>query len=513
MTRLICGVLLLLALAFTPMSCRRSGIKVGSKKFTESVVLGEMTRLLIEDSGQSATHYRELGGTRLVFEALVNGDIDVYPEYTGTIAEEILAGDGGGATLSFDDIEVMRTQLKADGVEISGPLGFNNTYVLGMLKSRAEELGIEKISDLSQHPDLVFGFGNEFMDREDGWPNLRRHYDLPQKNVSGLDHDLAYRQLNLKAIDVIDAYSTDAKIGLYDLALLEDDRQFFPTYLSVLLYRSDLASRFPDAVESMLRLEGAISESEMMGANGQVELEDASESRAAADLVEKKLGVTVQFSEPTAAERIWDRTLEHLDLVRKSLIPAILLAIPLGIVAAKRERLGQVILAVVGILQTIPSLALLVILMPVIASLGLASVGLGSATAVSALLLYSLLPIVRNTHSGLHDIADEYHESAMALGLPASFRLMKIELPLASRSILAGIKTAAVLNVGFATLGALIGAGGYGQPIVSGIRLSDTHLILEGAVPAAILALLVQALFEVSERYLVPKGLRLERGQ
>jgi osmoprotectant transport system permease protein len=229
--------------------------------------------------------------------------------------------------------------------------------------------------------------------------------------------------------------------------------------------------------------------------------------------LEQKLGVTVPIVEETTAERIWNRTLEHLDLVRKSLIPAILVAIPLGVIAAMRPRFGQVILGTVGVIQTIPALALLVILLAPVASLGLTGVGVGSMTAVIALFLYSLLPIVRNTYTGLQDIASEYQETAVAIGLPRIYRLVKIELPLASRSILAGIKTAAVINVGFATLGALIGAGGYGQPIITGIRLLDNDLILQGAIPAAVMALSVQGLFEWSERFVVPRGLRLSADQ
>ncbi|MFV1969118.1 MAG: glycine betaine ABC transporter substrate-binding protein, partial [Pirellulaceae bacterium] len=396
MTRVIVIVLMLLAVAFTPLSSRPVEIKIGSKKFTESVILGEMLKLLAEDAQGSTTHYRELGGTQLVFQALVNGDIDIYPEYTGTIVEEILASKAS------ESMATMQAALKLRGVLMSRPLGYNNTYVLGMLKSRASELGINKISDLRRHPDLVFGFGNEFMDREDGWPNLqRRPYDLPQRNVSGLDHDLAYRQLKLGAIDVIDAYTTDAKIQIYDLALLEDDLNYFPRYDAVLLYRAAFAERFPDVLDSILRLEGRVSAEEMMTANRRVDLDRVSDTRVASETLARELGVTAEFKEETVTARIRDRTVEHLDLVRKSLIPAILIAIPLGILAAKHARIGQFILGLVGVVQTIPSLALLVILMPVIAHFGLASVGLGSATAVMALFLYSLLPIVRNTHAGL----------------------------------------------------------------------------------------------------------------
>jgi osmoprotectant transport system permease protein len=166
----------------------------------------------------------------------------------------------------------------------------------------------------------------------------------------------------------------------------------------------------------------------------------------------------------------------------------------------KRRRIGQAVLGIAGVLQTIPSLALLVFMIPLL--------GIGAAPAIVALFLYSLLPIIRNTAAGLAGIPPSIVESAEALGLPAGARLRVVELPMASRSILAGIKTSAVLNVGTATLGALIGAGGYGQPILTGIRLDHVGLILEGAVPAALLALAVQGLFEGLERWVVPEGLR-----
>jgi osmoprotectant transport system permease protein len=170
-----------------------------------------------------------------------------------------------------------------------------------------------------------------------------------------------------------------------------------------------------------------------------------------------------------------------------SLLAAIVVAVPLGIAAARRRRLGSAILGAAGIVQTIPSLALLVLLIPLL--------GIGTLPAIAALFVYSVLPIVRNTATGLQGIPVALLESADVLGLSSWARLVRIELPLALPSIMAGIQTSAIINVGTATLGALIGAGGLGQPILTGIRLDDRSLILEGAVPAALLALAVQALF------------------
>jgi len=386
---------------------------------------------------------------------------------------------------------------------MSRPLGFSNNYVIGMKESLAKRLGIHTISDLKKHPDLAIGFSNEFMDRPDGWPSLRDRYGLPQKNVRGMDHDLAYRGIEQGAIAAVDLYSTDAKIRKYHLRSLKDDLHHFPDYQAVILYRSDLQARAPRFVKAMLQLEGRINAKAMMRMNARVDLDRVRDVVAAADFLASALGIDVEVGDTDVMQRLWQTTREHLFLVGISLTAAILIAIPLGIVAAKSNNtVAQAILGSTGIIQTIPALALLVFMIPIFRQIG-------TLPAIVALFLYSLLPIVRNTYVGLRAIPPALRESAAALGLTAWAQLRLIELPMASREILAGIKTSAVINIGTATLGALIGAGGYGQPILTGIRLDDVSLILQGAVPAAMLALLVQALFELAERLLVSKGLRL----
>ena len=477
-------ILLLLILALEGSAATRS-ISVGSKKFTENVILGEIVTLLAGSRGIPAEHRRELGGTRVLWNALLRGDIDVYPEYTGTIVEEILH------TLN----------LPRDA-PLTPALGFNNTYAIGMRRVLAEKLKIRTISDLKLHPDLTIGFTNEFIDRRDGWPGLKRHYNLPHENVRGLDHDLAYRGLEHGSIHVVDLYSTDAEIAMYDLVTLEDDKGFFPTYDAVLLYRLELEEEVPAFIDQLQSMKGKISASEMIALNARAKIDHIPEQRIAADFLAENMGIATNPNPPGFGTRLSRTTIDHLALVCISLSAAIAFAVPLGIVAAKNKRTSRLILGATGVIQTIPSLALLVFMIPLF--------GIGGTPAVIALFLYSLLPIVRNTHSGLHDIPLPVLESALALGLPASTRLFRIELPLAGRSILAGIKTSAVINVGTATLGALIGAGGYGQPILTGIRLNDTGLILEGAVPAALLALLVQGIFDLAERRIIPRGLRLD---
>lgn len=487
--------LLLLVLVATVAQAQT--VRVGSKAFTESVILGELIARLATDAGAAAEHQREFGGTRVLWNALLGGDLDVYPEYTGTISQEILAGQ----TIE-PGFDALRAAVEAEGLRMSRPLGFNNTYAIGMRRDVASARNIETISDLRQHADLVFGFSNEFMNRGDGWPSLRDAYRLPQSDVNGLQHDLAYRALQSGDIDAMDLYSTDAEIEFYDLLVLTDDLEHFPVYNAVLVYRSDLEQQAPHVMQALLRLEGAIDGATMSSLNKQVKIDRRSEAATAAEFLDTALRVDSVVHEVTVVGRLVQRTKEHLTLVLLSLLAAIVVAVPLGILSARYRGVGQVVLAVTGIIQTIPSLALLVFMIPL--------VGIGEAPAIVALFLYSLLPIVRNTYTGLTDIPEHMRESAEALGLPSLVRLRQIELPLASRSILAGIKTSAVINVGFATLGAFIGAGGYGQPILTGLRLADNSLILQGAVPAAVLALVVQGLFELSERIFVPRGLRLQ---
>lgn len=494
MTRLLALAIVLAPLSPSFAADQPRPVKVGSKKFTESVILGEVAAHLIRSRGLSVEHNKELGGTEILWQALVRGDIDVYPEYTGTIRKVILKSDAKG------DEDSLRQALADRGVALSRPLGFSNSYALGMLGQRAKELGIKSISDLRHHPALTLGFSDEFMNRSDGWPGLRQAYALPDQNVRGIDHDLAYRALQSGQLDVTDLYATDAEVVYYQLAVLDDDRRHFPSYDAIFLFRIEDEGRVGRPLDS---LAGSISAETMRQLNADVKVGRQTESVVAGQFLNRSMGLDVSIEGRSVARDVARWTGEHLLLVVVSLTAATIVAVPLGIFAARWPKRGQVILGVVGMIQTIPSLALLVFLIPIL--------GIGERPAMVALFLYSLLPIVRNTYSGLHDIPLGMRESAAALGLTDWARLRLIELPLAARSILAGIKTSAVINVGTATLGALIGAGGYGQPILTGIRLDDVGLILQGAIPAAVMALAVHGIFELGERRLVSRGLQNQR--
>lgn len=483
-------------------------IRVGSKAFTESVVLGELMAHLVRSAGVNVEHRAELGGTQFLWQAMIKGDIDLYVDYTGTIREELLAGEIAAGTEIRSEAD-MQAALAKKKVIMTDRLGFNNTYALGMRESLAEKLGITKISDLRQHPDLKMAFSDEFMERNDGWRQLAIKYRLPHKQVRTMDHNLAYRGLEHDAIQLTDLYTTDAEIEFYRLRTLEDDQGFFPTYYAVVLMRDDLPTRCPAAAEAIKRLENLIDSKDMAAMTAKVRLDRQLEVNVAGEFLRERLKLDVPLASTSAAagwariaSRMTRTTLEHLFLVLVSLTLAVLVAIPLGIASARNEHVGQAVLGIVGVIQTLPSMALLVFMIPLF--------GLGALPAIAALFFYSLLPIIRNTYVGLTQIPIATRESAQVLGLDEASRLRLVELPLALPSVLAGIKTAAVINVGTATIGALIGAGGYGSPILTGIRLNSIPLILQGAIPAALLALVVQFGFGWIERRFVSPGLRIQ---
>jgi osmoprotectant transport system permease protein len=373
----------------------------------------------------------------------------------------------------------------------------------------AAKLKITKISELRQHPELRLAFSTEFLQRSDGWPGLKEAYDLPHKDIKLMEHGLALESVRLGEVDATDVYATDAAIQQYNLRVLEDDLHYFPAYECVLLYRADLSERAPSFDGILKQLEGAISTEEIQRLNAQVKVDRVTERRAAAGFLSEEFNIESDIgSEDRLASRILRYTLEHLLLVSISLVAGIAVAIPLGVIAAKRRRWEHLILSTAEVIQTIPGLALLVMLMPAVNLVGLK--GAGPAPVIVALFLYSLLPIIRNTFTGMRDIPHSLRESAQVLGLTPWATLWQIELPLASRTILAGIKTTAVMTVGYATLGGLIGAGGFGTPIQSGLSKGDNFLTMEGAIPAAVLALLVKSIFEIAERFVVPKGLRVQ---
>lgn len=466
---------------------------VGAKHFNEGYILGEILAQLMEHEGYKVERRFNLGGTAVCFQALRNNAIDLYPEYTGSLAEEILKSD---IKLSHDELNnKLHSEL---GLEISQSLGFNNTYALATTQKVAEQNGIATISDLHKTSTMPVALSYEFLKRKDGWENLKSTYELELK-PAGIEHGLAYQALISGKIELTDAYTTDGEIEKYDLLLLKDDLNFFPDYQAVAVYNTTLD---PNIKILLKKLEGLISEDEMQSMNAAVLFEKITFAEVARSFLKEKKLVekNYQMQDSGMWNEISEKTITHLWLTGLSLGLAILIAVPLGVVLYIFSGISRPILYFVGLLQTIPSIALLALMIPLL--------GIGKVPAIVALLLYALLPILRNTTTGLTSVDPILKKVATGMGMTPFQQLKLVELPLAMPYVLAGIRTAAVITIGTATLAAFIGAGGLGEFIVTGLALNSTQLILQGAIPAAILAILVEFLFELLEKALIPKHLR-----
>lgn len=493
-------------------------VVIGSKIFAESYILAEMFAQLLEDHGYTVDRRLGLGSTEIAFGALRSGEIDVYPEYTGTGLVAILNEEPPATSL---DAYARVSDVFAErwGLRWLPPLGFENSYAIAVRSATADSLGLETLSDLAEVAgNLTAGLSPDFVGRSDGLPGLEATYGIEPGDVRALVQAVKYQALVEGAVDWIDGYSTDGRIDRYGLTVLEDDRGFFPPYDAAALVGRSIAESRSGVVATLTELSGRIDEPFMRSLNRRVEVDGEDVAVVATDaladlrLVEGAEGVTPRRAAVGADDEpesflayLWSRradtlaqTRRHLLLVGLSLLAGLLVAVPLGLVLERARAVAEGTIRGVAVLQTIPSIALLAFMIPLL--------GIGVLPAVVALFLYSLFPIVRNTYTGVRDADVSAVASARALGMTEWQLLCHVRLPLAAPVIMAGVRTAAVINVGTATLAAFIGAGGLGDPIVAGLTLSDTRMILSGAIPAALLALIVDGLLGVAERAVTPEG-------
>ncbi|VTU34324.1 Glycine betaine/carnitine/choline transport system permease protein OpuCB [Variovorax sp. PBL-H6] len=502
--RLLALFCLALLCAAASSQAQEASLDIGSKRFTESYILAEVLAQTAAPHLPAPPRLRQgLGNTAIVYEALRSGSIDLYAEYTGTIALEILKNPQPMTR------EAMNAALAPLGLGIAIPLGFNDGYALAMRAADADRLGVRTLGDLARHPELRLGLSNEFIGRADGWQGLAARYGFTQKPI-GLDHGLAYDAMTAKQVDVIDIYTTDAKIEHLGLRVLTDDRGYFPRYDAVVLYRLDVPARWPAAWAALQKLEGRIDERAMIAMNARAELQGAAFDVIARDFLAQGGvgGKAVAGASGSEGARGFVAKLfgpdlgrlarQHLLLVAISVGLAILIAVPLGIAVFPHLRLRALVLGLAGLLQTVPSLALLAVLISLIGAIG-------TLPALIALTLYSLLPIMRNTVTGLAEVPVGLRLAGTALGMTGGQSLRLVLLPLALPTLLAGVRTATAIAIGTATIAAFIGAGGFGERIVTGLALNDRELLMAGAVPAAVLALFSEGVFEAVE-YLLRRG-------
>jgi osmoprotectant transport system permease protein len=471
-------------------------LRVGSKRFTESYILAELLAQTAAPHLANKPVVRQgLGNTAIVYEALRSGAIDLYAEYTGTIALEILKGSPAATR------EQMNASLAPLGLGVAIPLGFNDGYALAVRAADADRLGLRSLGDLAKHPELKLGLSNEFIGRADGWKGLAARYGFTQ-TPTGLDHGLAYDAIGAKQVDVIDIYTTDAKIDHLGLRVLEDDRQYFPRYDAVVLYKLDLPQRLPKAWAALQKLEGRVDEHAMIAMNARAELQSVPFDTIARDFLASagKDGAAPQdtrrgFTAKLFGPDLWQLARQHLLLVALSVGVAILIGVPIAILVFPHLRLRALVLGVASLMQTVPSLALLAVLISMLGAIG-------TLPALIALTLYSLLPIMRNTVTGLAEVPNGLRLAGTALGMTSKQSLRLVLLPLALPTLLAGVRTATAIAIGTATIAAFIGAGGFGERIVTGLALNDRELLVAGALPAAALALLSEGVFELVEFWL-----------
>ncbi len=507
------ALLLLLAL----QSSDRKPVVVASKPFGESYLLAEMFAQLLEARGIEVDRRPGLGATEIAFRAIRTGSADVYPEYTGTGLLAILGEQPMSDPRQVFD-RVSREFRRRWNARWLPPLGFENTYAIAVRRETAERYGLATLSDLIRTGrSLRAGLTPDFIGRPDGLPGLTRAYGIRFAEVRALLPAVKYQALAAGEVDLIDGYSTDGLIARYDLVVLRDDKRFFPPYEAAALVSGDLVARQPAAIAALTELSSRLDETTMRRLNRRLEVDGEPVGRIAREAL---AGLGLIAASPEAAssaapgERreegsflryLWDRRTElfgmtrrHLLLVALSLAAAIAAAVPLGLVLERLSRGAEVVVRAAGVLQTLPGIALLAFMIPLL--------GIGVLPAVVALFLYSLYPILRNTYTGVRDAAPDAVAAGRALGMTPRQILGHIRLPLAAPVIMAGIRTAAVINVGTATLAAFIGAGGLGDPIAAGLALSDTRMILSGAIPAALLALGVDGVLGAVERVVRPGG-------
>ncbi|HSQ29322.1 MAG TPA: glycine betaine ABC transporter substrate-binding protein [Gemmatimonadaceae bacterium] len=490
-------------------------VVVASKPFGESYLLAEMFAQLLEARGLRVDRRPGLGATEIAFQALRSGSIDVYPEYTGTGLIAILGRPP--VRSASEAYQIVSREFRArHGMRWLAPLGFENTYAIAVRRATADSLHLSTLSDLAREsPRIRAGLTPDFIGRADGLPGLARAYGLHFADVRTLGPAIKYQALAAGQVDVIDGYSTDGLIARYDLVVLSDDRHFFPPYQAAALVGQRMAREEPRAIAALDELSGRLDETTMRALNKRVEVDGAPVGAVAHDALAALGLVGVSSTTPSAtsgrqrqgiATYLFDQratiarlTGRHVLLVLVSLLVAIALAVPLGLALERMTGRAESVIRAVGVLQTLPGIALLAFMIPLL--------GIGVGPALVALVLYSLYPIVRNTFTGVRDADAAAVAAARALGMTDSQILRDVRLPLAAPVIMAGIRTAAVIDVGTATLAAFIGAGGLGEPIVSGLALSDTRMILSGAIPAALLAIGVDAALALVERLTRPGGL------
>ena len=443
-------------------------ILIGAKKFTEGNISAHIVSQLISriDPSQKTRVLENLGGTGIVTAAIKSKEVDIYVDYTGTLINSFKS-----------DRRRLEDDLLKEGIYLGPELGFNNSYGLavGPKSSRL------KISDIKESDRI--GVSHEFYKRKDGYESLKDHYGF-NITPTAVEHSLLYNSLSSDHLDIIEVYTTDAKIRKNNLRVLKDDKKFFPRYDAVVLVNKEFMEDNAELVDSLFtEIEKNIDNNKIMNANYLVEEQGLTYAQAAGHVTKTHVdGSSNELLD------ILPYFLDHFKYLIITVILCVVVGVPLGAISAKSKKMEKWIVGTVSVLQTIPSLALLVFLIPIF--------GLGEVTTLIALVLYGLLPIVKNTYNGVKNIPTELIEFSDLIQMSKLQKLFIIELPLAKEEILTGVRITSVMTVGLTVIASFIGAGGLGMLIVTGLSLNDTDMILRGAIPSALMALVIEFFFQ-----------------
>lgn len=493
-----------------PAYSKQDKIRIGSRDFPESVLVAEILSTSIE----KFTDYKvdrkfHLGGVKVCLAAMQSNNLDIYPDYTGSLIHNVL-GEHDRNQYLVNYIK-MALNEKYD-FSITESLGFENSFVLAVRKSFAKKYNLETLSDLasllSSNKELAqnirVAFKHSFLKRPDGYKMLQDIYAFDFQKLMALEYNIAYQNLKENRIDVIDAFSTDSRLKDPELTALKDDRNALIPYSSVYVYRNKLKQNFPEIMKIQKLLDESLTNEKMLELNSRIEAGEPYKQVAESFIAELEHEPGFLDLSDDASLSFWQKRLkqdlpllakaflQHLRLAAVASLLASFIGIFIGIFISYRKKLAKLVLGFISVTQTIPSLALLALLIPF--------VGLGFYPAVIALFIYALLPVIQNTYTGITTIPYKYIELANAIALKESQILFRVKLPMALSFILAGVRTSIVICIGTATLATFVGAGGLGDLIKAGIDLNSNYMIALGAVPAALLALSVSITLTKFER-------------
>ena len=487
-------------------------IQLAGKAFTESNVLMELMAQMIEAHTElTVERTPSINGSQLTAAALLADEIDIYAEYTGTAWYNQMARTDPCSPLHCFS-EMAQYAEQHWGARVMSPFGFNNTYAIAVRRPLAEERNLRTISDLKRLGDgLRIALSHEFLARPDGWPGLAETYGLEHVGTVGVEHAIVYDALLSGTLDVVEVYSTDGKLDNPEIVLLKDDLNYFPPYHAVPVVRTEIYNDYPEVVRALELLAWSLSDLEMSRLNRLTEESGGDFSGVAStflrargligetdgDLSTGPSSLSFKIDASLIARQAW----RHLLLTLMAVLLACAFALPVAMLLVFHPRHAGWVIGTTSTFQTIPGLALLAILVATPA------MGLGMVTAITAIWVYALLPILRNAYVGLTEVDLQLLDVATALGMTPGQVLRFIRIPLAVPTIMAGVRTATVISVGVTTLAAFVGAGGLGELILTGLQLTNRTLILSGALPAALMALIIDRILAGAQTWLAPGGL------